>query len=965
MKLSGRLGLIFLWGLAIAAALSLGHGNRVIASDATLSPDSAFPALYAQADGPAAGNSNPETTLSEAIAPPDASSLKSFEEVVKGLTVSRGLFTLYHDHQRNRALMGINPNQLNQNLLFMANLESGLGELGLFRGWPVNDLMIQFRQIPDNRLQVAVPNLYVRNPQPQAQQLLRESFGDSVLTTLPIQAIHADTGEILIDLKDFLISRDPANLSGQFPWVLGSYTISGDASYMGPVQAFPENVELEAVLGFSGGAGSASPFSFGLTSIPDSRGFNLRVRYSLSAIPNHPTFLPRSADDRVGYFLTAYRAPSRPGISDPFVRFIHRWHLEKQDPTAALSPPKQPLVFWIENTTPQEYRAAIRDGVDWWNAAFEQAGFTDAIEVRQMPNQADWDPADVRYNVIRWSDSLYPWASGLGPSRVNPLTGEILDADVVLDASVVSNLSQEYDTLVSGGLTAVEQLTPCGHPLSDRLMARLSARAIPGRFESGRSGPGRSGSVLQRLDAVDYCAGVRSSQVNAFGNLAITSLAPPFSTRDAKADYIQQYLRVLTAHEVGHVLGLRHNFVGSTLLSPADLNDPTTTQAQGMASSVMDYLPPNLAPPEQPQGDYFPTQLGPYDRWAIEYGYRPVTDRMTARQELQAIANRSGAPELAYAPDEDAYALLDPRANAWDLSNDPLSYAEGQMAIAKAIWDRLDWFSVDPGEGYSQLRQRVDLVFFHYDTQTNTIANYIGGQYFNRTDPWSSRGQAAFAPVAATDQRRALAVLNQQVFAPDALTLSPELVNRLAPNRWLHWGQNPFVDRIDYPIFDRILFTQAFTLTNLLDGYRLLRLRDSEFNQRGASDSFTLAELFDTVGQSIWAEVLTPPTDPKPISTLRQGLQRHHLNTLTSLVLRNHGSGEGVTDLLGFVAQEFTFGAPEEARVLARYQLRQLQGAIARYVNRQGRHLDTATMAYLDDVGDRIAKVLDAPLRGQ
>nr|WP_278003696.1 zinc-dependent metalloprotease [Nodosilinea sp. TSF1-S3] len=812
--------------------------------------------------------------------------------------------------------------------------------------------MIQFRQIPDHRLQVAIPNAFFRNPQPRAQQLLRESFSDSVLTTLPIQAIHETTGELLIDLKDFLIARDPASLVSQFPWVLGSYTLNSDASYLGPVKTFPENVELETVLGFSGGSSGANPFALALSSIPDGRGFNLRVRYSLSALPTHPAFQPRLADERVGYFISAHRAPTRPGSADAFVRYIQRWHLEKQDPAAPLSPPKTPLVFWIENTTPQEYRAAIRDGVEWWNAAFEQAGFTGAIAVRQMPDNADWDPADVRYNVIRWSDSLYPWASGLGPSRVNPLTGEILDADVVLDASVVRDLALEYDTLAARGAIAAGQTPLCGHPLGDRLMARLAAQSTA------------EGVTSPRLDTLDYCAGLRASQTTAFGPLAIATLAPPFSTREAKATYLEQYLRVLTAHEVGHVLGLRHNFLGSTLLSPADLNNPAILQAEGMTSSVMDYLPPHLAPLDQTQGDYFPTRLGPYDRWAIEYGYRPVTSRATAQRELQPIADRAGAPGLVYATDEDAYTSVDPRASAWDMSNDPLGYAEGQLAIAKAIWDRLDWFSVNPGDGYGQLRQRVDLVFFYYGNQADTIANYIGGQRFTRTDPWSSRGQAPFEPVAAAEQRRALATLSQQVFAPDALSLSPELVNRLAPHRWWHWGESPFSDRIDYPIYDRIVSTQALTLSNLLEGYRLLRLRDSEFKQRGP-DMFTLAELFDSLGQAVWAEVLNPTTAAAPISSLRQGLQRHHLNTLTSLVLRNHGSGEGVTDFLGFVAQEATFGAPDEARVMARYQLRQLQGAITRHLSRHGQRLDTATLAYLEDASDRIAKVLDAPLRGQ
>lgn len=952
MKQSMRLGLIFLLGLAIAVTLSLSPSSQGAIPQSFLAVGPTPSVLSAQVSEPPADESAPSDG-------PEPASLKSFEETVKGLTVSQGLFTVYHDLQRNRAFLGLKPAQLNQNLLFIATLESGVGEAGLFRGWPVNDFVVQFRQIPDNRLQVAIPNAFFRDPQPQAQQLLRESFSDSVLTTLPIQAIQGETGELLIDLKDWLITRDPANLANQFPWVLGSYALNADASYLGPVKAFPENVELETVLGFSGGSSGANPFALALSSIPDSRGFNLRVRYSLSAIPAHPAFQPRLADERVGYFITAYRAPTRPGSSDPFVRYIQRWQLEKQDPTAALSPPKTPLVFWIENTTPEEYRAAIRDGIEWWNAAFEQAGFTQAIEVRQMPADADWDPADVRYNVIRWSDSLYPWASGLGPSRVNPLTGEILDADVVLDASVVRDLALEYDTFagqraIPGRIAspiASGEMAICGHPLGDRLLARLAAQTT-------------ERPTSPQLDTLHYCAGVRASQTNAFGPLAIATLAPPFSTREAKAAYLEQALRSLTAHEVGHVLGLRHNFLGSTLLAPADLNNPAITQIQGMTSSVMDYLPPNLAPIGQSQGDYFPTRLGPYDRWAIEYGYRPVTSPATAQRELQSIADRATDPALAYATDEDAYTMVDPKANAWDMSSDPLGYAEGQLAIAQAIWERLDWFSVNPGEGYGQLRQRVDLVFFYYGSQADTMANYIGGQRFTRTDPWSSRGQPPFEPVAAAEQRRALATLSQQVFAPNALSLSPELVNRLASDRWWHWGEDPFSDRLDYPIYDRIVSTQGFSLSNLLEGERLLRLRDSEFKQTGP-DPFTLAELFDTLNQAVWAEVLNPPAEATPISSLRQGLQRHHLNTLTSLVLRNHGSGEGVTDFLGFVAQEATFGAPEEARVLARYQLRQLQEAIAHHLNRQGQRLDLATLAYLEDVSDRIVKVLDAPLRGQ
>jgi hypothetical protein len=917
----------------------------------------------AMTEAPPAGESS--STNGDSSAAPD--SLKPFDEATKDLRVSEGVFTLYRDRDRPQALLGIKPEQLNQNLLLIATLESGLGEAGLFRGWPVNDLVIQFRRIPDNKLQVVVPNLYFRNthhlgqPPPPPQ----EAFSDSTIFVINLVSVHPDTGEMLIDLKDFLISRDPANLGQSFSWALSGYSLNSEASYLGDLKTFPQNAELETILGYSGGGGGPflSLFSPGLESLPDSRGFTLRVRYSLSPLPQNPAYQPRPADERVGYFITAYRTPTRPAATDPFVRYIHRWHLEKQDPQAALSPPKQPIVFWIENTVPTAYRGVIREGIELWNTAFEQAGFAQAIEVRQMPDNADWDPADVRYNVIRWSDSFAPWALGLGPSRVNPLTGEILDADVVLDASVIGYLNQQYRTfetlLGTGAETAMLQL--CGHPLEGRLMQRLS---------DGSTSP-RANLALPRRptpsplrDQVDYCAGFKASQQMAFGALALNTLTPPFETQAAREVYIQQFLRSLTAHEVGHVLGLRHNFLGSTLLSPDALNDVETTHSRGMVSSIMDYLPPNIAPPGQTQGDYFPTALGPYDRWAIEYGYKPTPNRVTARQDLQAIAGRSGHPELAYAADEDIWDFIDPKAGAWDLSDDPLTYAASQLANAHAIWDRLNWFSVNPGEGYGQLRRQVDVVFEYYLHQAMTISNYIGGQHFNRTDPWSSRGQRPFEPVSGEEQRRALTTLRQAVFAPDALTFPPEFLNLLAPDRWWHWGQPLTVYPLEYPIYNRILFVQAIALSDILYGDRLSRLRDAELRTTD-TNPLTLAELFDTLGQSIWGEILSPGTDPAPMSSLRRGLQRHHLNILSSLFLRNAASATSATSLLDFIAIDTTFGAPEDARLLARHQLRQLQSAVATYLNRHGQRLDVTTQAYLEDVGDRIAAVLNAPLLRQ
>ena len=973
MKRRVRLGILFLCGIFFSGFISIliplpGVG----VSPPLVTEFQSAGVRTSQAGGlQAAADGNGPETDGESVADDseivdgeeETDGLQPFEDVIKDLSVSKGLLNVYSDPDTRKAYLGLSPLQLDQNFLLVATLDSGIGEAGLFRGWPINDLLVQFRKAPDNKLQLVVPNIYFRNPRsfPQNGQLLQQSFSDSILFALPIVSIAPDTGEILIDLQDFLMNRDPANVSAAFPWILGSYSQNAETSYLGSLMAFPENLELETVLGYSGGGGDPlfQLFFGGLNSLPDSRGFSLRVRYSLSQLPNNPAFQPRLADERVGYFVTAFRAPAHSRDSDPFVRYIHRWHLEKREPAAALSAPKEPIVFWIENAVPPEYRQAIWQGIEWWNQAFEQAGFEQAIEVRQMPDDADWDPADVRYNVVRWSESFAPWALGLGPSRVNPLTGEILDADVILDASVIRYLNQQYQTYVNSSdiedsATALLQL--CGRPLAKNYLRWLSEtqEAAPSRGVL----PGQPGF---NPDQADYCAGMQAAQQTAFGALAINTLGDSFPFREAQENYVNQYLRALTAHEIGHVLGLRHNFLGSTLLPPDQLNNSDITESQGMLSSVMDYFPPNLAAPGQPQGDYFPTRLGPYDNWAIEYGYTPTSGPFAARRELQQIASRAGSPELAYAADEDIFDFLDPKANAWDLSADPLQYAQWQIENAKTIWDKLDWYSVDPGEGYGNLRRRVDLVFSYYLQQAFTLSNYVGGQRFNRVDPWSSRGQPPFEAIPAEEQRQALAILSQEVFSAEALQLPPELVRLLAPDRWRHWGQALTLYPLDYPIYNRVLFVQALTLSDLLYSDRLARLRDGEL--KAVSESpLTLAELFDTLSGTIWSEVLDEEAWGQGISSVRRGLQRHYMNILSSLVLRNASQSDTANTLLDFIAMEITLGAPEDARVLARYHLRQIGESVNRAINRAGSQMEVTSLAHLESVRDRIAKVLDAPL---
>jgi len=954
--------LLCLIGLFLTALLSLTTGKWAIHS------------AYAQSAEAAGEQSEvPEGRLNEEGTEEDL--LRPFEEVTDGLDKQEGLFTLYSNVKEGEAYLALQPEQLNKNYLLLATLESGLGEAGLFRGWPINDLLIQFREMPGDRIQIVVPNTYVRNPGGEGwqQRLLETSFSDSIIFAVKVVSIDPESQAKLIDLSNLIMDRDLANLTQSLGWVLGGYGRNPELSRIDTLQMFPENLEVSTTLGFSGGGGSgdslAGLFGFSLRGIPDSRGFSLNVRYSMSALPVNNGYEPRLADERVGYFPTVFRAPLQSERNDPFVRYVNRWHLEKQDPQAELSEPKEPIVFWIENTVPPEYRESVQKGILLWNQAFKAAGFQNAVEARQMPDNANWDPSDVRYNVVRWSDSLNSWAIGYGPSRVNPLTGEILDADVILDANVVRALKQQYQTR---GLDAMPEaefyLQLCGQRSQTWYLQWMAMQ------QYGEAGL----EMTQNLDSTpsyhssnlltdDHCAGYMSAQQNAFGTLAMSVLSGADFSRQQLDNYIQQYIVALTAHEVGHTLGLRHNFAGSRLLAPEELNDTSVTQSKGLVSSVMDYFPPNIAPPGIEQGDFFPNQLGPYDIWAIEYGYREAPRSPLGRAErrmLDDILERSTDPELAYATDEDIFDFIDPEVNAWDLSSDPMQYAKWQIDNAKAVWNRLNRLSVSPGEGYGSLRRRVDLVFSYFFGNVATLTDYIGGQRFRRLDPWETRDQTPFEPISADKQREALATLNEQVFAPDAFDFSSQLINQLAPDRWRHWGVPLTLYPLDYPIYERVLEVQSMALSQVMLSDRLARVRDMEF-KTSTDDVLTLSELYESLYQSVWSEIALPQDEPPDVSSLRRGLQRHHLNILSNLVLRRTFwdalSSQSFTE---FMATLSTLGAPEDARVLARYQLRQIRQDLDDTLSRYNGRLEVTTQAHLEDARDRITRVLEAPLLG-
>ncbi|MBH8574455.1 zinc-dependent metalloprotease [Nostocaceae cyanobacterium CENA369] len=875
--------------------------------------------------------------------PPKKDDLENFDTVIKDTVKTGGLFTLYRNKEKNKIYLEIKPEQLNKNYLATATLESGIGEQGIYSGMPLQDFLFYLERV-DNNLHFVVRNVNFRTREgdPQARSLAR-SFSDSVLYNIPIKSIHPQRKTILIDLGDLLLT-DLAGLSSSL-----GVSASPDQSYFGNAKAFPQNIEVESVLNFSSSGSGRENEIPNFAVLPDSRGFTLRVHYSFSQLPDN-NYRPRFADERVGYFITAYQDLTKDDNSDVFVRYINRWNLEKQDPKAAISPPKKPIVFWIDNAVPFEYRDAIKEGVLMWNKAFLKAGFKDAIEVRQMPDNATWDPADIRYNTIRWINTVDGYFA-MGPSRVNPLTGEILDADILVDASFIRALKGEYRNIVQPNQLSTR--TSLSALMQNRMLCTngLGAKSNSMSPEQGQKG------LFPRLSKMageyDLCYGMEAANQFAFGSLAMNLLQDGTTSQEQLKEYIHQYLRLIIAHEVGHTLGLRHNFRGSTLLKPEDMNNKDITHNKGLTASVMDYIPPNIAPQGTKQGDYFPTTIGLYDEWAIQYGYTrtQATTPIAEKPILQEIANQSYKPEYSYATDEDVYDL-DPTADAWDNSSNVLLYSRWQLDNSRVMWERLNKRLPVSDESYSDLSRRFNTVLSNYFQQIYYATKYIGGQSFYRVQPDKTSSNKSnenasdvrqqrlpFEPVPVEEQRQALKILQKYVFAEDALNFSPELLNKLAPSRWRHWGSYPRTGRLDYPISELILFMQGSVLRDLLSADRLSRLTDIELKTQ-TGQSLTIPELFDTLQSGIWTEVLQPKGDSLKITSLRRNLQREYLDILANMVLRKED-------------------VPEDARTIAWYKIRQLDDKL-----KQVNSKDEYTQAHLLETRDRIEKILNASLQG-
>ncbi|HVX11165.1 MAG TPA: zinc-dependent metalloprotease [Pirellulales bacterium] len=874
-------------------------------------PDPATAA--ADASGPVGGlpGSGGGSGVSRPKHPPYGDVLRDFKSI-------DGLIKLHR--KENQLYAEISPSQLNRDFVVLISISRGISEGMLIGGmsWGFgDDWLWQFRKVDDN-IQIVRRNVRFRaahgSPEEKAVKL---AYTDSVLYSLPIVTM-GPSGGMVIDIDQVFMSDLP-----QIQQMLPGFYFAANKSSWESVKGFDQNVELEVAATY------ASSGALELDTVPDSRGATINVHYSISGLPQ-TGYQPRLADDRIGYFLTAIKDFSKKSDEDRFIRYINRWDIQKDDPTAEVSTPKRPITFYLEKTVPYKYRKPISDGILEWNKAFEKAGFYNAIQVIQQQDSDDWDPEDVRYNTFRWITAGAGFA--MGPSRVNPLTGQILDADIIFDADFVQFWKREYETFTPQTVAAMT-----GGPL-DLESYRLELERVPSAHRH---------SYQCRCDLHHGM-----SREFALGTVALLANAPAVGTVQQQEKLIAQGLKEVVMHEVGHTLGLRHNFKSSSMLSMADLNDTAKTKDTGLVGSVMDYSPVNIVPKDMKQGDYYSQTIGPYDMWAIEYGYKPLPGGTEGEAaELRKIASRSAEPQFVYATDEDTRGIdPDPLANRFDLGSDTIEYAKMRAKLIADLWPTVIDRVTPDGDGYQRARQAFGVLLGSYGQAMFFASRQVGGISVNRDHKSDPNARAPFVIVPVGKQRDALALVEENVLSDKPFNFPPELYNKLAATRWYHWGSD-MPNRVDYAVHEVIAMWQDRVLSQLLSPSTLDRIYDSELKVPADQDALTTAELISRITAAVFAETsaLKPGeySNRKPaISSLRRDLQRRYIKRLSNVAM-------GLS------------GAPDDCRTVAASEMTALEQKIKQVLGNAELKLDTYTRAHLEETAALIRKVLDARLNLQ
>jgi len=829
-----------------------------------------------------------------------------FTELIEDAEKQEGFFDLYR--KDGKLYMAISEDDLNKDFLMNFEISQGIGSSGLFGGTMLNifeGLLVSLEKHEGKIFLVKKPHRYTADAGTPAANAVELTFGTSVLETAKVEATN-DDGVILIDTYDWFVS-DLSNVGDRVksavssrPGQPGRASLDKSKSYITSTKSFPMNTNIEAKLTFNNAERG------GPRTVADSRFIPVTIHYTMAQLPEVP-MEPRMADDRTGYFMTVHK-DFTDDEEEFFRRYVNKWRLECDGAAGSdgLCTPKKPITYYIDHTVPVEYRQMMMDGILEFNRAFEEAGFRNGIEAKMLPEGVD--PEDIRYATMRWNVSDQSGYGAIGPSVVDPRTGEILDADILFEANMVQGWKNFYRTNIDPGMAITEMFE----------LSEEEERAM------------RNGSEMASM--VD--------EISSQGTLLRTALIANGEIGpgdDVPQSYIYEAMKRVTMHELGHTLGLRHNFRSSADTPFDKLHDKAFTEENGLASSVMEYPAINIATNSENQGYYYSPSVGSYDKWVIAFGYTPSADRALD------LARQGATPGHAYGPDEDArgFGAIDPNVSVYDLSSDPLAWGMERAELIKGIWQDLPNHVMADNTPYFEVTDAFQTLASQYGRAVSTGIKYIGGQYQYRDHKGDPNERGPFVNVSKDRQTEALQFIIEAAFDENAFELPSEVYAAFGADRWSHWGNtNTYQGRIDYPLHQTLLGLQSSLLNQVTSPAKFARIRDAEV-KFGSENVMTIPEVMDALTESIWSEVWNAPG--KNISSLRRDLQRAYIDRMTVLI----------TD-----APATT---PADARSVARLTLSNLKMKIDRRLTPPF-NFDAYSEAHLREVQTRIEKTLEAHL---
>ena len=765
---------------------------------------------------------------------------KFIKDVVEDHDILEGLFKLYRDPKTGSLLMEISEDQIGKEFIYTSQTVNGVLEGGHFRGQYRGQKVIKINKYYD-KIEITEENPYFYfDPNNNIARAKDANISNAVLHTKKIKAKSEDGTRYLIPVDKLFKSEalqqiKPTNNPRQKPWEafrLGG--LSGDRTRISSVDNYPENTDITVDYVYN----SQSPLHRGSWfDITDARSIKVQMRHTLMAMPNND-FKPRFDDARVGYFLDLVNDQTDTSAT-PWRDMINRWDLVKKDPAAAISEPVTPIVWWIENTTPENLRPIIKKAVESWNIAFEKAGFKNAVRVNIQPDDADWDAGDIRYNTLRWTSSPQVPFGGYGPSFTNPRTGEILGADIMLEYSFLTNRMNAANIFETAGLGLDAQSE------ADTFIASLKAHE-------------------QRCNMAGHL-----QMSNMLGKTLASAMD---ATPDVANRLIEESIYYLMLHEVGHTLGLNHNMKATQARSYETTHD-ISAQDNGLAGSVMDYPSINFAPAGKEQAHYYTITPGDYDIWAIQFGYDPDMDDPVKREAHLGRSNEKG---LAFGNDADDMRApgrgIDPRVNIYDMTDDAVQFAADRLKLDRSALGKLKEKFTTDGESYQQLRNSYFILTGDMAWQGRVASRYIGGVYVDRSVAGQEGATAPYRPVEKAKQKQAMKLLRDNIFAPDAFAVDQSLMQHLAIQRrgFFHGAgtEDPKMHR-------RATTIQADILAHVMHPATLMRITDSGLYGNEYSVTEVMSDLTDAVFED---------DSRGAVNTYRQELQIYYVRGLVAML---------------------------------------------------------------------------------